>query len=114
MRFNPRFPASDSTQDQPLSAAAVTLFFWSKVLGTLRTITGVGLKPYERTTLYIDDTSGDLQYVGATAADSVGTVVFAVVIANSGTAKTTQLRQDVILSDGSGQLIVSSEMVYNA
>ncbi len=80
--------------------------------GTLRTITGVGLKPYERTTLYIDDTSGDLQYVGATAADSVGTVVFAVVIANNDTAKTTQLRQDVILNDGSGQLIVSSEIIY--
>lgn len=78
--------------------------------GTLRTITGVGLKPYERTTLYIDDTSGDLQYVGAAAADSVGAVTFVVDVA-AGT-KTTEIRQSVILTDGSGQLVASEEITY--
>jgi len=81
--------------------------------GTLRTITGVGLKPYERATLYIDDNLGKLQYIGAAAADSTGTVVFVVDIAGSATLKTTEIRQDVILSDGSGQLIVSEEITYN-
>lgn len=90
----------------------ITDISWTGSVDTSRTIEAIGFKPYERCTLYIDDDLGVLQYKGAAAADSVGAVTF-VVDVNDG-FKTTEIRQSVILTDGSGQLVASEEIEYSS
>jgi hypothetical protein len=86
---------------------------WAKST-TLRTITGSGLKPLERCTLYVEYLSGDgevlpggeMQYKGVAAADKDGLVEFDVDVANG--SRYIEIRQSVILADGSGQLTAMS------
>jgi hypothetical protein len=73
--------------------------------GTLRTITGNGLKPNETTMLYIED-----EYKGTGTTDDYGTVVFEVTVLDG--TKTTEVRQRVILTDGSGVLRAIAELGY--
>ena len=85
-------------------------------VGTLRTITGSGLKPNERSMLYIEDTVLDggvypLKYKGVGTTDDYGTVEFEVVVPAC-ISKTTQIQQQVILADGSGLLIATADITY--
>ena len=89
------------------------------ISATSRTITGRGLKPLERCTLYIEYKNpgdgevlpdGEMQYRGAAAADKDGTVVFTLSVTNE--TRLTQIRQSVILTDGSGQLVASEDITY--
>jgi hypothetical protein len=84
-------------------------------VGTTRTITGSGLKPNERTFLYVTMPEGNsqvLKYMGVGMTDEYGVATFTVTIPNGG--RLTKMIQDVILADGSGQLIASADITYPA
>lgn len=89
--------------------------------GNSRKITGVGLKPLERCTLYIEYftgtdgyalPTGEQQYKGAAAADKDGTVEFTVNVISSNWSRLTEIKQSVILADGSGQLVARGDITY--
>jgi len=74
-------------------------------VGVDRVITGSGLKPNERSFLYVTYVeSGNpvLRYMGVGMTDDYGTVTFDVDV-DAGT-RTTEIQQQVILADGSGLL----------
>jgi hypothetical protein len=82
--------------------------------GLVRTITGSGLKPNERTMLYIADTlEGGVypyKYKGVSSTDDYGIVTFEVEVPAG--VWDTQLRQQVILADGSGLLTATATITY--
>jgi hypothetical protein len=80
----------------------------------VRTITGTGLKPNERTMLYVTLPEGSgtvLRYMGVGMTDDYGLITFTNVTVPAGT-RLTELVQDVILADGSGQLVARADIVY--
>jgi hypothetical protein len=79
----------------------------------VRTITGSGLKPNERTFLYVTMPEGSgtvLKYMGVGLTDDYGVITFSVTVP-AGT-RLTEVVQNVILADGSGQLMASADIVY--
>jgi hypothetical protein len=73
--------------------------------GTVRTITGSGLKPNERSFLYIEELEGGIsvmKYKGVGMTDDYGVITFEVDVPSG--EWDTEINQQVILSDGSGLL----------
>jgi hypothetical protein len=74
-------------------------------VGTLRTITGSGLKPNERTMLYVSD-----EYKGVGNTDDYGVIAFESTV--SAGSHLTELRQQIILTDGTGLLKATKTISY--
>jgi hypothetical protein len=73
--------------------------------GTVRTITGSGFKPNERSFLYIEELEGGIsvmKYKGVGMTDDYGVITFEVDVPDG--EWDTEINQQVILSDGSGLL----------